>query len=265
MVLFDPDNPTAKPALNVLAGPDPHTVTDNLVGIFRRIYTDYWGPRTDDILRAACLTLRANTNTAQAATLADIPDLLTNSTRRTELTTGLDDPVLAGFWEWYHALSEPARAIAPLMNKLRAFLLRTFVRDTLCAQADSVDLGRLLDTGGICLVRVPKGSLGTDTARLFGSLVQQTIKQGAPLPTADQVRTHLQTGYSPLDRSTVGQWLDEWLPTKRKIKKNTRRSYESHIRLYLKPHLGHHRLDRLTVAHIQEMFDAIEEYNDLIR
>ncbi|MBC6451345.1 TraM recognition domain-containing protein [Actinokineospora xionganensis] len=173
VVLFDPDDPTARPALNVLAGPDPHTVTDNLVGIFRRIYADYWGPRTDDILRAACLTLRANTDTARPATLADIPDLLTNPSRRTELTTGLDDPVLAGFWEWYHALSEPARAhaIAPLMNKLRAFLLRTFVRDTLCARTDSVNLGRLLDADGICLVRVPKGSLGTDTARLFGSLV----------------------------------------------------------------------------------------------
>jgi hypothetical protein len=37
----------------VLAGGDPDVSTDNLVGIFHRIFADSWGPRTDDILRSA--------------------------------------------------------------------------------------------------------------------------------------------------------------------------------------------------------------------
>ena len=32
-------------------------IVDNVTGIFRRIFAGYWGPRTDDIFRAACLTL----------------------------------------------------------------------------------------------------------------------------------------------------------------------------------------------------------------
>ncbi|MEU4801320.1 site-specific integrase [Actinosynnema sp. NPDC023587] len=41
-------------------------------------------------------------------------------------------------------------------------------------------------------------------------------------------------------------------------------SYESHIRLYLKPKIGHIRRDRLTVAHVVEMFNRIEDDNDAI-
>ncbi len=56
------------------------------------------------------------------------------------------------------------------MNKLRAFLLRRFVRDTVGARASSFDMGAVLD-GGLCLVRVPKGVLGEETTRLLGSFV----------------------------------------------------------------------------------------------
>ena len=56
-VLIDPEDTEAAPVLNVLSGPDPDLVVDNLVGIFRSIFAAFWGPRTDDVLRAACLTL----------------------------------------------------------------------------------------------------------------------------------------------------------------------------------------------------------------
>lgn len=169
VVVFDPDDSGTRPGLNVLSGPDSHSTVDNLVGIFRRIYTDYWGPRTDDIFRSACLTLTHS----PGASLADVPRLLTDPAYRTRLISSVTDPVLAGFWDWYTSLSEPARAhaIAPLMNKLRSLLLREFVRDTLCATGPGINLGRELDQGGICLVRVPKGVLGADTTQLFGSLV----------------------------------------------------------------------------------------------
>lgn len=57
VVLFNPAERHARPTLNVLQGPDPHRATDNLDGIFARIYKDFEGPGTDDILRSACLTL----------------------------------------------------------------------------------------------------------------------------------------------------------------------------------------------------------------
>ncbi|PZG13005.1 type VI secretion protein, partial [Spongiactinospora gelatinilytica] len=136
-------------------------------GIFHKIYADSWGPRSDDILRGCALTL-----SPAGGTLADIPALLTDPTYRHELTEQINDPFLLGFWNWYDHLSEQGQAhvTAPLMNKLRAFLLRPFVRDILGSARSTFDVGDVLD-GKILLARLPKGVLGDDTARLLGSLL----------------------------------------------------------------------------------------------
>jgi hypothetical protein len=166
--LIDPDT-APPPALGVLTGTDANLASDNLVGIFHRIFADSWGPRTDDILRSAVLTLQQTSG----ATLADIPRLLTDEPYRTRATRRLTDEILAGFWTWYAGLSPEARsnAIGPVMNKLRHFLLRPFVRQVVGTPGAGLNMSRLLDTGGILLVRVPKGTLGDDTARLLGSFV----------------------------------------------------------------------------------------------
>ncbi|MCP2337485.1 type IV secretory system conjugative DNA transfer family protein [Actinomadura rupiterrae] len=179
VVLVDPDDPHPRPALNVLQGggrgDDVAMATDNLVGIFHKIYADTWGPRTDDILRGCCLTLAA-----RGGTLADIPALLTDPLYRRRLTAGLPDPLLRGFWTWYDSLSGPAQAhvTGPIMNKLRAFLLRPFVRDILGSARSTFDLTDILD-GGVLLVRLPKGVLGDDTARLLGSMILAQVWQAA--------------------------------------------------------------------------------------
>jgi hypothetical protein len=169
LVLFDADSRTRPPCLNPLAGGETDLVVDNLVSVFRRVYSAFWGPRTDDVMRAACLTLRAQEG---VATLADLPKLLAEPAFRARVTAGLTDPVLRGFWSWYEDLTDASRSqvISPLMNKLRAFLLRPWVRDTLAGGESTVDMSAVLN-GGICLVRIPKGSLGEETTRLIGSLV----------------------------------------------------------------------------------------------
>jgi len=169
VVLFDADSQSRPPCLNPLDGGPTDLTVDNLVSVFRRVYAAFWGPRTDDVMRAACLTLRAQQG---VATLADLPKLLTDPAFRARLTAGVTDPVLRGFWSWYAELTDAARShvISPLMNKLRAFLLRPFVRDALAGGPCTVDMGAVLD-GGICLVRIPKGSLGEESTRLVGSLV----------------------------------------------------------------------------------------------
>ena len=98
----------------------------------------------------------------------------------------------------------------------------------------------------------------------IAQMIEETTKRSGVLPSDAEVRRRLQGGQSFGERPTVGEWLNEWLKTRRKIKPTTRRGYESHIRLYLEPHLGQLWLDRLTVAHIQEMFDSIDERNETV-
>ncbi|MGW3347870.1 type IV secretory system conjugative DNA transfer family protein [Nonomuraea rubra] len=175
LVLIDPDDRHPRPSLNVLGGPGLTMGVDNLVGIFHQIYSDYWGPRTDDILRGCALTLARG-----KGTLADIPTLLSDTAFRQRHIAALDDPLLRGFWTWYCALSESAQAhvTAPIMNKLRAFLLRPFVRDVIGSATSTFDLNEVLD-GGVLLVRLPKGVLGDDSARLLGSMILAQVWQAA--------------------------------------------------------------------------------------
>ncbi|MGW1170741.1 type IV secretory system conjugative DNA transfer family protein [Streptomyces sp. NPDC002550] len=181
LVLIDPDDPYTPPCLNVLDGADIDVVTDNITGIFRRIFTAFWGPRTDDVMRAACLTLlKHRERTRQLVTLADVPRLLGESAYRLRIIPALKDPVLRGFWDWYESMSEPSRAavVGPVMNKLRAFLLRDFARRAIAAGPSTFDLASVLD-GGILLARLPKGALGEETARLLGSFIVAGTWQAA--------------------------------------------------------------------------------------
>ncbi|MHB8438539.1 MAG: helicase HerA domain-containing protein [Acidimicrobiales bacterium] len=182
VVLIDPEEREAPPVMNVLSGPDPDLVTDNLVGIFRSIFSAFWGPRTDDVLRAACLTLLRSAAEGDPASLADVPRLLADEEFRRPLVAQVDDDAvgLGGFWKWYEQMGDASRAqvIGPVMNKLRAFLLRDFVRQVVGRAESSFDMDDVLD-GGICLVRVPKGTLGEETSRLLGSFVVAKVWQAA--------------------------------------------------------------------------------------
>ncbi|MHB1504817.1 MAG: type IV secretion system DNA-binding domain-containing protein [Acidimicrobiales bacterium] len=181
-VLIDPAERDAPPVLNVLAGPDPDLVVDNLVGIFRNIFAAYWGPRTDDVLRAACLTLCRTATPEHPASLADVPRLLADEAFRAPKVAAVagDAVGLGGFWRFFDGLGTAAQSqvVGPLMNKLRAFLLRDFARQVVGRGHSSIDMGTVLD-GGVCLVRVPKGLLGDDTSRLLGSFVVAAVWQAA--------------------------------------------------------------------------------------
>ncbi|MFD8716919.1 type IV secretory system conjugative DNA transfer family protein [Streptomyces sp. NPDC059629] len=177
VILFDADSKARPPILNPLEGDDVARTVDNLVSIFSRVYASSWGPRTDDILRAGLLTLRTQ---GGIPVLTDLPKLLAVPSFRQRAVDQIGDDVLRGFWSWYDALSEPARAqvTAPLMNKLRGFLLRPFVRAALAGGTSTVDMDAVLD-GGICLVRIAKDALGTETAHLMGSIVVARTWQAA--------------------------------------------------------------------------------------
>ncbi|MGC4885727.1 type IV secretory system conjugative DNA transfer family protein [Micromonospora sp. DT227] len=176
VVLFDPDQPNP-PTINPLEGDDPDLVVDNLVSIFGNIFAKAWGPRMDDVMRVACLTLLRHAN----VTLQHIPPLLNSAQFRSAMTVNLDDPAgLHGFWQWYDELNPALRSqvIGPVLARLRSFLLRDFVKRTMQYPKSSFDMGKVLD-GGALLVRIPKGQLGEDTSKLLGSLILAQVWQAA--------------------------------------------------------------------------------------
>ncbi|NJP30759.1 type IV secretory system conjugative DNA transfer family protein [Micromonospora thermarum] len=177
IVIIDPDqeNPGCFNPLDDRG--DPHLAVDNLVGIFAKIFQGQWGPRMDDTMRVACLTLMRHAK----PTLSLVPSLLQDKEFRARFTHGLDDPDgLGGFWVWYDGINEQFRGqvIAPVLARLRAFLLRDFVKSVIGNAHSSFDMSRILD-GGVLLCRLPKGILGEETTRILGSLIVARVWQAA--------------------------------------------------------------------------------------
>jgi integrase len=80
-------------------------------------------------------------------------------------------------------------------------------------------------------------------------------RAGTPLPDRDAVSKMIHTPAGGIP--TFGDYLDKWLSGRRNLAASTRRNYADHIRMYLKPHLGHIRLDQLRVEDFEAMFAAI--------
>ena len=185
LVVIDPDQPTKSATLNPLElrpGGDEDLIVDNIVSIFAAIFQRHWGPRIDDVMRVACLTVMRHPD----PTLLTVPPLLNNKQFRAPFTADLTDPEgLKGFWEWFEATPPALRAqvTGPVLARLRSFLLRDFVRATIGPPRSSVDMTRILDRGGILIARLPKGQLGEDTSRLLGSMIFASVWQAATART----------------------------------------------------------------------------------
>lgn len=172
--IIDPDQ-ERHVGINPLAGDDLDLVTDHFVSICRNIWPSHWGPRADDILRSAVLTLMES----RRPVLDALPTLLTNKHERSKITAKMTGP-LGGFWEWYDTLpgGVQAQAMGPVLSRIRAQMTRSFVRDTIGNPTADINMNKILD-GGILLVRLPKGQIGDDSARLLGSVVVARVWQAA--------------------------------------------------------------------------------------
>jgi hypothetical protein len=179
--LLDLGDTSYPPALNLLASTpgegDSHAQA--ICGIFARLFSRFWGPRTEDILRSALTTLLCGRDLAgPAPTLADVLTLLSDPGERTRYRAS--DPVaLDVFWRQWQTLSEQARvqALAPLSNKLRALLGNRQLRNMLCQPA-APDLTERINAGRWLLVSLPQ-TLGEDAADLIGSVLLHRAWQAA--------------------------------------------------------------------------------------
>lgn len=152
--------------------------TDQIVHVMSSIWADSWGPRTSDVLRNALLTLtHAKAMDGSAFTLIEVAELLTNPTLRRFVTAQPTIPAsVRPFWTAYESYSEAQRLqmIGPSLNKLRALTTRTPLR-LMLGQSRGVDLGDALNQGKSLLLPLSKGTVGTETAALLGSLVVASL------------------------------------------------------------------------------------------
>jgi hypothetical protein len=200
VVIFDPAD-QAPVGLNPLysAGRSKELVADQLVAVFRGLYGDYLGPRTTDVLASSVQTLAGRPD----ATLSALPLLLSNERYRRELIRGLTDEfALKPFWVWFSRLSEAERSVvvAPIMNKLRPFLMREGLRTVISQAVPRFDVTEVFTKRKVLLVSLAKGVIGTEAAGLLGSLIVSQTWQAA----------QRRAGIAPERRHPVVCYIDEF-------------------------------------------------------
>lgn len=170
--------------LNILGGAHDEVsrelVVENIVHVFRSIWADFWGPRSDSLARAAVTTL-VNTRGVDGSvlTLCELVPLLTEPAFRRFIVSQPSVPETArAYWLRYENMSDGERqqTITPLVNKVEAFTGRTPIR-LMLGQSDGLDLRDIFWQRKVVLVSLAKGSLSEDVANLLGALLLSLLWQ----------------------------------------------------------------------------------------
>lgn len=155
-------------------GISPELVTDMLLNIFEKLFPDNFGIRSRDVLLAGISTLAKTPN----SNLAMLPTLLTNKAFRQRILQNIEDPLgLESFWNYYENLSEAERQqlIAPSLNKLRQLFNRPSMRAILGQSNPKFSLMDIFTSRKVVLINLNKGVLGTESARLLGSIITASL------------------------------------------------------------------------------------------
>lgn len=172
VVVIDPSS-DAPVGLNPLAYKNHHNpglIADAILAVFQQVFADNWGIRSQDVISASLLTLVK----ADGASLLWLPTLLTDDSFRKHVTANIKDKVgLEPFWAAFENMrdSERRQEIAPVLNKIRQFLLRPGLRNVLGQSHPKFDLTELFTKQKIVLVPLNKGLIGAESAKLLGSLI----------------------------------------------------------------------------------------------
>lgn len=153
-------------------------VTSGLIDTLKRQWSDAWGARMEHLLRYAILALLTHPQTD----LRDITRLFYDKAFRSSIVSRLDDPQVLEFWtkEFPNMNYKTAiDGVAPIANKLGAFLANPVVRKSLCEPAEPIRFRKLMDKQGSLIVNLAKGRLGADTSNVVGGLLLSSMMHAA--------------------------------------------------------------------------------------
>ncbi len=177
LIYFDVPDTAAPLGFNPLERVPPgkrSLAASGVLEVFKTLWADSWGPRLEHILRNAILLLLEQ----PVATLADILRLLQEPEFRRSAAARVRNAQVRQFWlrefEGYPG-NFRAEAIAPIQNKVGAFLADPILNAILTQPRSAFDPRRVMDEGRILLVNLSKGKIGEDSARLLGALLVSRI------------------------------------------------------------------------------------------
>ena len=168
-------------AFNVMEKVDPefrHLVASGLVGVFKKIYAESWGPRLEYILRNAILALLE----FPGSTLLGVTRILVDKPYRARVVEKITDPVVRSFWvdefsQWNDRVLQ--EVISPIQNKVGQFISNSLTRNIVGQTTSSFDIREVMDSQKILIINLSKGRIGEDNGALLGAMIITKIQLAA--------------------------------------------------------------------------------------
>ncbi len=181
VIYFDPADQKFPIAFNILeqVAPDQRSlVASGLVGVFKKIWADSWGPRLEYILRNAILALLEY----PGSTLLGVMRILVDKSYRERVVDKVTDPVVKAFWRdefagWNERVLQ--EVISPIQNKVGQFTSNSLIRNIIGQTTSAFNVREVMDGQKILIMNLAKGKIGEDSSALLGAMMITKIQLAA--------------------------------------------------------------------------------------
>jgi len=197
VVYFNPSDKNHPVGFNPLENVDPdlkNIIASGVVGIFKKIFGESWGPRLEYILRNAILALLEYPD----STLLGVMRILTDKDFRKKVVEKITDPVVKEFFiNEYDKWDQKFRleAIQSIQNKVGQFLSTSTIRNVVGQPKSSFNIREVMDEKKILLLDLSIGKIGEDNAALLGAMmiskIQLAAMQRADVPEKQRIDFYL--------------------------------------------------------------------------
>ena len=178
IILIDPADPDFTVTFNPLEkvpGVPIAEQANELISAFRKIWSDSWGVRMEDLMRNSLIAL------AEAGlTLTELPQFLTHRGVRQGILEKVSHPLAQEYFKRFDTMTDRSQVtwIEPIMNKINAFFSDERIRHIFSSEKSSFNIREIMDHQKILLIKLDKGKL-KDSADLLGSLLMAKIQMAA--------------------------------------------------------------------------------------
>ena len=174
----DPNAPVGYNPLRPVAQRYIPLAASGLMEVFKKRFADAWGVRMEHVLRNAIYAIYET----GGGSLPDILRLLSDKDYRKDLASRIENETVRQFWESeFPHYSDRYRvdSIAPIQNKVGAFLADPRMRKLVCEPVVDLSLRKVIDSGQVLIINLAKGVVGEDSSSLLGAMLLTGISLAA--------------------------------------------------------------------------------------
>ena len=154
-------------------------ITDDVVTLFKRLVTSSEAPRMDVVLKFGVRSLAELPD----ATFLDIYRMFMDEEFRKAVVSRLSDPELIKFWnQTYPGYPHPATE-QPILSRTGQFAISKTL-STITGTTSSLHISDVMQESKILLCSIPKGTIGTDTSAILGTLLVSQFQLASQRRTA---------------------------------------------------------------------------------